>query len=215
MSIIKALGRVSRRLSVALFVVLFPALAAAQDVMTVGSSEAPLNPGELVVVPVYVRDTSGTALGIDAGAGRRIQNLSIIVEYSPAAAVTAIDIGRAGLTAALTPVFEADVDADGQRSWIATFDETGAPLPFNLDAALPGDQVAELTIQLSGQVGPKTVLVLSLVGATTALGDRGGTLAETEANGQLRLVGGTFGPAELFSDGFESGDTTNWSRAWP
>jgi hypothetical protein len=63
--------------AIAALLVLVPAVGASQDVMTIGSSEEPLSPGELLVVPIIVRDTSGTSLDVDAGANRKIQDLSI------------------------------------------------------------------------------------------------------------------------------------------
>src|SRR5690242_13908008 len=85
-------------------------LQAAQDVITVGSVSATTNS---VDVPVYIRDTSGTPLGIDQPAGSRIESYSIKVSYSPAASVQSITFTRAGITASLTPTFESSPASSG------------------------------------------------------------------------------------------------------
>src|SRR5690349_7376747 len=111
--------------------------AAAQDVITVGTVTAD---GPTVDVPVFVRDTSGTALGVDKPAGSKIQAFSIKVTYSPAAAVTSVSFSRAGVTQSLSPSFEAAPASAGAISLIESFSESTAPIPFNSNAALPGDQ---------------------------------------------------------------------------
>ncbi|HEV2718394.1 MAG TPA: hypothetical protein VG323_00125, partial [Thermoanaerobaculia bacterium] len=75
------------------------------DVVTVGSV-ALASAGATVDVPVFIRDTSGTPLGIDQPPGSRIQSYSLTVNYSPATAVQSITFTRAGITAPLTPAFE-------------------------------------------------------------------------------------------------------------
>jgi len=62
-----------------------PSIAsAATDVVTVASVTAT---GTSVDVPIYIRDVSGTPLGMDQPAGSKIQSFSIKVTYSPASAV--------------------------------------------------------------------------------------------------------------------------------
>ena len=53
-----------------------------QDVVTVGIVNGPQF--SVVDVPVYIRDTSSTPLGLDQPAGSRIQSYSIKVNYAPA-----------------------------------------------------------------------------------------------------------------------------------
>src|SRR5436190_14805533 len=79
------------------------AAAAAQDVITVGTVPAD---GPTVDVPVFIRDTAGTPLGVDRPAGSKIQSFSIKVVYAPAAAVSSVTFSRAGITAGLSPGFE-------------------------------------------------------------------------------------------------------------
>ena len=56
-----------------------------------------------VDVPVFIRDVSGTPLGMDQPPGSRIQSYSLKVNYSPASAVTSVTFTRAGITTSLTP----------------------------------------------------------------------------------------------------------------
>src|SRR5260370_30052649 len=74
---------------------LLPLAASAQDAVTVGSATTNASS---VDIPVYIRDVSGTALGIDQPSGSRIQSFSIEVDYSPAAAVSSVTLLRADLT---------------------------------------------------------------------------------------------------------------------
>src|SRR5688572_435471 len=96
-----------------LFLVLFPIAAGAADVVTVGTVTAT---GTTVDVPVYIRDLSGTSLGMDRPAGSKIQSFSIKVDYSPASAVQSVTFSRAGITANLTPTSEFKPSSSGSVS---------------------------------------------------------------------------------------------------
>lgn len=179
-----------RKLQLAIAMAFGFALAAqGQDVITI-SSISQTDPGQLVTVPIHVRDRSNTSLNEDAGADRTIRNLAVSVRYSPVSAVADVEIVKAGLTAAHTPVFETAINLGDTHSWIVSFDES---LGFAVDAASPGDLVAHLRLQLAADVASGTVVELELVGATTALGNASGTILETEANGGLTLTHGTLG----------------------
>ncbi|MCP4660958.1 MAG: hypothetical protein GY856_36620, partial [bacterium] len=161
-----------RRLHLAVAMALGTAFAAqGQDVITIGSiSQA--EPGQLVTVPIHVRDRSNTALDDDAGAERAIRNFAITVRASPATAVESVDFVKAGLTSGHAPVFESTVDSGDARSWIVSFDES---LGFAVDAASPGDLIAHLMVQLAADVELGTVVQLDLGALGTALGNASGT----------------------------------------
>src|SRR5689334_18798690 len=161
--------------------------AAAQDVITVGTVTAD---GPNVDVPVFVRDTSGTPLGVDKPAGSKIQAFSIKVNYSPAAAVSSVTFTRAGITQSLSPSFETSPASSGTISLIESFSETTAPIPFNSNAPGNGDQVAHLSFVLSSSATPGTPIALTLDSSTTQLSNQGGTTSETTANGGLALTNG-------------------------
>lgn len=165
----------------------FASAAAAQDAITVASTIAD---GPTVDVPVYVRDASGTPLGVDRPAGSKIQSLSIKVTYSPAAAVSGVTFTRAGITAPLTPSFEVSPAGAGSISWVATFVESTNPIPFTSNAALPGNQVAHLVFTLSASATPGSSIALTLDTASTQLSNQGGTTSETSSSG-LALSGGS------------------------
>ena len=165
------------------------AQAPPQDVITVGSGIAPA--GTVIDIPVSIRDTSGTPLGVDQPPGSKIQSYSIKVDYAPAASVQSITFTRAGITASKTPLFESSPAAAGTISLLDTFQESTDLLPFTLNAPLPGNQVAHLLIQLSPSATPGP-LTLTIDPVLTQLTDEGGNAAtkETVANGRLLLVSG-------------------------
>ena len=167
------------------------ATAAAQaDRVTVGTTSAA--PGTTFDVPISIRDTSGTPLGMDQPPGSKIQSYSIKVDYSLAAAVQSITITRGGITTALTPTFESTPAAPGSISILDTFQEGTNTIPFTLDAAYPGNTVAVLHVTLSGAAVPGTTVTLALDPALTQLTDQAGSGAtkETPGNGRLELVNG-------------------------
>lgn len=156
-------------------------------VATVSSSSSVVN------VPVYIRDTSGTTLGIDQPPGSRIQSYSLQVLYA-SPFVQSITFTRGGITTALTPTFENSPAVPGTSiALLDTFDETTNLIPFNSNAALPGDQVATLHVTLAPGTPVGTVINFTLDPTLTQLTDEGGTpgTAETTTNGRLTLVNGS------------------------
>jgi hypothetical protein len=175
--------------AVALLSLLATIPAAAQDAVTVGT--VPAN-GATVDVPVFIRDLAGTPLGQDRPAGSKIQSISIRVFYAPAAAVQSVTFTRAGITAGLTPISEFTPSASGAISLLMTFDEGTNPIPFTLNAPVPGDQVAHLVFTLSPSAAPGSSISLTLDPSLTQLTDQAGTAATKESNGagSLTLVNG-------------------------
>ena len=174
----------------ALLSFLIPVTAsAASDVITVGNVTAT---GSSVDVPVYIRDVSGTSLGMDQPAGSRIQSFSIKVDYSPASAVQSISFNRAGVTQNLTPTSEFKPATAGSVSLLDTFQESSNLIPLTLNAAAPGNLVARLVVTLSPSATPGSAIVLKLDASLTQLTDSGGTAStkETVANGGLSLNSG-------------------------
>jgi hypothetical protein len=185
--------RISALLAALLCLLLRGPFAAAQplpqDVITVGGGFAPA--GTTIDIPVFIRDVSGTPLGIDQPPGSRIQSYSIKVDYLPSASVQSITFTRAGITASKTPLFESSPSAPGTISLLDTFQESTNLLPFTSNAAPPGNQIGHLLIQLSPSATPGP-LTLTLDPLLTQLTDEGGNAAtkETVANGRLLLVNG-------------------------
>jgi len=162
--------------------------AQSADVVTVGTNSG--IPGASVDIPVYIRDTSGTPLGLDQPAGSRIESYSIKVDYSPAADVQSVTFARAGITAPLTPAFESMPSAPGSISLIDSFSESTNLIPFTLNAALPGDQIGVLHFVLAAGAAPGTI-TLTLDSALTQLGDQTGTVHEAVASSNLTLTDGS------------------------
>ena len=180
---------VSVAILTAVFGGLFVAPVRAADVVTVGIVDTT---STTVDVPVFIRDASGTPLGMDQPPASRIQSFSIKVTYSPANAVSTVTFSRAGITANLSPTSEFAPKTAGTASLLATFQQSTNPIPFTLDAGAPGDLVAHLVFTLSGSAAPGTTIDLTLDPALTQLTDEGGNAAtkETVANGTLDLVDG-------------------------
>jgi hypothetical protein len=158
-----------------------------QDVVTV----ATVSGFGTVDVPVYIRDVSGTSLGIDQPPGSRIQSYSIKVNYT--AGVSSVTFSRAGITATLTPSFETSPSSAGSIALLGNFQESTNLIPFTLNAAIPGNQVAHLLVTIPQAVAPGTVISLTLDPALTQLSDEAGSLAtvETAGNARLALVNGS------------------------
>jgi len=176
--------------AIALLSLVFPLVAhAASDVVTVGTVTAT---GSTVDVPVYIRDVSGTSLGVDQPAGSKIQSFSIKVNYAPSSAVQSVTFSRAGITASLTPTSEFKPTAAGAVSLLDTFQESTDLIPFTLNASGPGNLVAHLVFTLAASATPGSAITLTLDSSLTQLTDAGGTAAtkESVAKGSLSLVNG-------------------------
>src|SRR5215210_1059406 len=100
-----------------------PAFAA--DVVTVGTVDTT---STTVDVPVFIRDGSGTPLGMDREPASRIQSFSIKVTYAPAGAVSAVTFSRAGITGNLSPTSEFAPKTAGTASLLATFQQSTNPI---------------------------------------------------------------------------------------
>lgn len=168
---------------------LWAGVIATSDVVTVATVNGPVS--SVVDVPVSIRDRSGTPLGLDQPAGQRIQAYAIKVIYSPASAVQSITFTRGGITTSLTPSFEAGPTSPGAISLIDSFNEATNPIPFTLDGAAPGNQVATLHVSLSPTATPGTVITLMPDAVLTTLVNDGGTTGETVIIGTLTLVDGS------------------------
>lgn len=166
-------------------------LPVSPDIATVATVNGPQF--SLVDVPVFIRDSSGSPLGLDQPPGSRIQSYSLKVNYAPASAVQSITFTRAGITAPLTPTFENSPSSAGSITLLDTFQESTNLIPFTLNGVPPGNQVAHLQVQLSPTATVGTVITLTLDPTLTQLTDEAGHPAtiETTANGRLTLVNGS------------------------
>jgi hypothetical protein len=157
----------------------------AADVVTVGTVSSSAS---VVDVPVYIRDTATTPLGIDQPAGSRIQSYSLQVLYA-SAAVQSITFTRGGITAPLTPTFENSPAVPGSAiALLDTFSEATNLVPFTSAAALPGDQVGTLHVTIAPGTPVGTVIAFTLDPTLTQLTDEAGTPATFETTGNQRLA---------------------------
>src|SRR4026209_406414 len=100
--------------------------AGAQDVLSIGTGSAAS--GGVASVPVSILDRSGTALGSDAGSGKRIQGIAFKVMY-PTALVSSVTFTRTGVAAPLTPVLETTLQGSGFMAYVVSFSELSNPIP--------------------------------------------------------------------------------------
>lgn len=180
-----------RPIAALLFALLAAVPSAAQspaDIVTVGTVTAAT--GATVDIPVYIRDASGTPLGLDQPPGSRIQSYALKVNYSPASAVSAIIFTRGGITAPLTPLFESSPSAPGNVSLIDAFQESTNLVPFTVNAPMPGNQVAVLHVSVSPSAPGGSTITLVLDSTLTQLANQDGTLTETTTAGSLLLANG-------------------------
>ena len=166
-----------------------PAMAQTADTVTVGTVSL-ASAGSTVDVPVFIRDASGTPLGIDQPSGSRIQSYSLTVNYAPASAVQSVTFTRAGITAPLTPAFESSPSAPGTISLLDVFQESTNLIPFTSNAPLPGNQVGVLHVTIAPTATVGTTIALTLDPTLTQLANQAGTTSETVANNNLTLVNG-------------------------
>src|SRR5437773_356470 len=103
-----------------------------QDVVTVGTVFGPA--GTTVDVPVFIRDTSGTPLGMDQPPGSKLQSYSIKVNYAPATSLHSITVSRAGTATSLTPLFESSPPSPGTSTLRDTLQESTNVIPVTLNA---------------------------------------------------------------------------------
>ncbi len=162
------------------------AVVAIPDTVTVATVNG--NVGSVIDVPVCIRDASGTPLGLDQPPGSRIQSYAIKVTYSPASSVSSITFTRAGITSSLTPTFEISPASAGAISLLDTFQESTNLIPFTLDGALPGNQVAHLSVTLSSSAPVGSVVTLTVDPVLTQLTDEAGDPGTIESTGNGRLV---------------------------
>ncbi len=152
-------------------------------------ASAKVGAGKTVVLPLTVKDSQGTPLGWERPFGERIQGLSLKVQALPATAVRSIVVRRAGVMADLAPLFEAQPAGRGSASLLVSFEEATDLVPLT-QSGRGGQQVAAVEVQLAAGLAPGTVIELRLDPGVTVLSNQGGTVAESSANGWLRLVDG-------------------------
>lgn len=185
--------------------------AAGQDLVVIGTQT--VQPGETALVPVFVVDVAGTALGGDQASDLNVQGLSVGVRPSSGLAQIA-GFTAAGALESLTPQVETTVASGGTTSWIAAYDPVLNPVSLTLgDASLIG----VLSVPISGTAAPGTTIDLQLSPAFTALSNTGGTVMLNGSNGGLQLTNGSVvvESPPLFADDFETGDVSAWSNSVP
>src|SRR5204863_6884445 len=130
--------------------VISPSLA--QDMFTVGGPNCIAGtPGQVINIPVFVRDVSGTPVGVDKPLGNLIDAFGFQVIPTPVEAIAtdasgnlAATVTSAGITAQLTPVFELNIHGATEFAYIVDYPHNS--LPFVSNAPAPGNQVANIQL---------------------------------------------------------------------
>lgn len=163
-----------------------PALSGATDVLTVGSVTSPAG---TIRVPLYVRDTAATRLGVERPAGERIQAIGFRVFFEPAELVGSASFARAGVLSK-TPLFESTVQPAGSIGFIGSFAESTNPLALGSDAAVPGNLIGYLLLTTAPGATAGTTITLSLDETVSILSNQTASITETFANNGLSLQSG-------------------------
>lgn len=171
---------------------LLPTLAlGAADSMTVGSVTADMS---TVEVPIYIRDVAGTPLGSDQPAGARIQAIAFKIVYDPAK-IASIRVQYSdlsgGVLRGLTPLFSSVPRTENSISFLASYNESTAAIPFTLNEPPPGDLVMMLGVTLKPGLAEGERIALTLDPATTSLSNQAGSISESPTNATLELQSGT------------------------
>jgi len=178
-----------RKLVLALTLLSALPLFAASDGLTVGTLTA--TSGSVAAVPVYVRDISGSPLGMDQSAANRIQGIGFKITYSPTSAVSGATFARGGVLQGLTPLYETVLTPPGAVGYVGSFAQSTNPIPFDLNAAAPGNLIGYLNVTIPQGVATGTVITLTMEPETATLSNQGGTVTETGNNGKLAITNGT------------------------
>lgn len=180
----------------------------AKEVLTIGSTTAKKN--TTIELPVYLRDVSNTYVGMERGAGEKLQAVAFRVNVSPAAAVNSVSFSRRGVFAGKTPLYELAMTPPGSTSsvgYVVSFAESTNPIPFNLNAPAPGDPIGVLTIAIGNSDAKQ--LKVELDPNTAIVSNQAGTVYETTFTGWLRVVNGVID----IVDGSTRGDVTGDRKA--
>jgi hypothetical protein len=160
------------------------------DVIVIGSGAGVA--GATVDVPIYIRDTAGTPLGLDQPPGSHVQSYMIDVDYDTNT-VQSVSFSRAGITTALTPSSEtAFMPVAGVFAVSTTFSEVTDPIPFTLNAALPGNLVGVLHFVLAANAPVGTTPITQDFLLTFLRDDKGSAATqETTSTSTLTVIDGS------------------------
>jgi hypothetical protein len=189
------IGIAAAALTAAILVAVTTEIAAAADVLTIGTVVAASGTGQ-VAVPIYIQDNTGTDIGRDQGATKRISGFAMQVAYGPNSCVDtpATASQRINLVGGIFANQSADVDsrvkvANTSQAWIYSSAETNGLIPFTA-ASAPGDQIGMMVFNLNGCSAGTVALVITTAGGAQATLNSDSNTSETVGNGGLLVVNG-------------------------
>ena len=182
-------------LTAAILIASATGIAAAADVLTIGTVNAASGTGQ-VAVPIFIQDNLGTDIGRDQGPTKRISGFALQVAYGPNSCVDtpASASQRINLVGGILASQSADVDsrvkvANTSQAWIYSSAETNGLIPFTA-AAAPGDQIGTMVFNLTGCSAGTVALVITTSAGTQATLNSDNNTSETVGNGGLLVVNG-------------------------
>lgn len=207
-------------------------VVSAQDVLVIGGSNCSTgSPGDVVNVPVLIRDTAGTPLGVDRPAGNRIQAFGFNATPTPVSAIAVdgsgklrVTVVKSGITASLTPSIQSSPRTSTTFGYAVSYDEESQPIPFVLNA--PPQQVATISLTLSrmAEIGSRIDITVDPDRSVTLLSNESGTVSESSGN-NLTIQGGCVNvvpvsvliqcPAQSIPKGTSSSGTVTIGSAQP
>lgn len=168
----------------------------AADVLTIGTASA--YAGVRTAVPVYLRDVSGTPLGVDKSS--KIQNIVFTVNFSDPSKISGCSepqVPECAVTFRATSFLKAPhtLTLAGSSSIEVQIQvKADDPTDYTLDKAAPGDQIGDLMVTGDDDEGSGGTVAFTLdgtPGATFLAGPLGSNVKENAGNG-LQLVSGSF-----------------------
>jgi hypothetical protein len=150
-----------------------------------------------VGVPIFIRDNTGSRIGRDQPATKRISGFAMQVDYSnPCIDTPAPANQRINLAGGILASQSADFDnrpkvANTSQSWLYSSAEVNGLIPFTA-AAAPGDQIGAMVFNLTGcPAGTINLIITTSGGAEATLTSDSGP-SETVRNppGGLSVVNG-------------------------
>lgn len=189
------IGIAAAALTSAILVAGATGIAAAADVLTIGTVTAASGTGQ-VAVPIFIQDNTGTDIGRDQDATKRISSFALQVTYGPNSCIDtpASASERINLTGGILASQSADFDsrvkvANTSQAWVYSSKEANGLIPFTA-AAAPGDQIGTMVFNLTGCSAGTVALIITASGGAQATLSSDNNTSETVGNGGLLVVNG-------------------------
>jgi hypothetical protein len=178
---------------------------AAVDTITIGTAEhtgsegGSQNEGAAVAVPVFIRDSSGTAL--DSGTDAQVQGVQFTITFNPAQIYGCtngsfpncrVSFDPAGVFAGHNPVVAKVTRTINSATVNYEFSRATDPLSFDVNVSSPGNLIGYLVIFVPASLTPGTTVALTVdrtPGKTFLYEGPAGAVTESEGSGLAAVNG--------------------------